>query len=381
MRQTMMKLAVLRKWRTAAFVLALTLAGVPTAFALSPSADRVMSAWRRIESVSPRMHAQSLVPVAAAASSTRRHAAVPPPSACSAAVIARVVEVGDFAIDDHYIYFIDGEDIIARVAKTGGTQQLLGEVPGSLIISMTTDDARIYFTTWDDDSLTGSVYSIAKDGGPIKALVRGLNTPFALAVDGQFVYWVAVGTSSGEDFIGDGSIGRAAKSDGSGVVKLASNLSLPLSLAIDATNVYFSEAGAGLGNPSAGLRRVPLAGGSVTKLVDGVIVGPVTLDSASVYYVTLIGDGSLQIATLPKSGGSPRLLLSALDDVSSIKVFGPTLYYVSESDLTTINAIPVAGGTPRIIRTGGLATATIAIEDCLLYFASDENSTLERIPR
>jgi hypothetical protein len=119
----------------------------------------------------------------------------------------------------------------------------------------------------------------------------------------------------------------------------------------------------------------------VTKLVDGVIVGPVTVDSASVYYASLIGDGSVQISTLQKSGGSPRLLVSDLDDVSSLKVFGSTLYYVVEADETSINAVPIAGGTPRTVRTGGLATATIAIEDCLLYFASEDTSTLERIPR
>jgi hypothetical protein len=319
---------------------------------------------------------------AVAASSARRRAAAPPqPSACSAGVIARIVEVGDLALDDHYIYFIDGEDQIARVVKGGGTPSLLGEVPGSLIVSMTTDDSRIYFATWDDDSLTGSVYSIAKDGGPVKALVHGLTTPFELAVDGQFIYWVAVGTSTGEDFLSDGSIGRAAKSDGSGVTKLASDLSLPLALAIDATNVYFGEAGAGLGNPSGGVRRVPRTGGTVTKLLDNIIVGPLTLDASAVYYGVLLSDGSFQVSTLQKSGGSPRLLVSGLDDVSSLKVFGSTLYYVVESDETTINAVPNAGGTPRIIRTGDLATATIAIEDCLLYFASEENSTLERIPR
>jgi hypothetical protein len=206
MRQAMMKLTAIRVWRTAVFALAFTLSGIPAAFASSPSADRVVNAWRRIESVSPRMYAKSWVPATAAASSTRRRAAAPPaPSACSPAVIAQIVEVGDFALDDHFIYFIDGEDQIARVVKTGGTPALLGEVPGSLLVSMTTDDTRIYFATWDDDSFTGSIYSIAKDGGPIKALVRGLNTPFALAVDGQFIYWVAVGTPSGEDFLGDRS--------------------------------------------------------------------------------------------------------------------------------------------------------------------------------
>lgn len=284
-------------------------------------------------------------------------------------------------MDDRYIYFIDGEDLIARVAKTGGDATLLGEVPGAVIVSMTTDDTRIYFAAWDDQSLTGSIYSIAKDGGPVKALVRGLATPYDLAVDGQFIYWVAVGTSSGDNFLGDGSIGRAAKGDGSGSIKLASNLSMPLSLAIDATNVYFGEAGGGLGNPSAGLRRVPEAGGSVSKLLDGVIVGPVTLDSAAVYYGSLISNGTLQVSSLPKSGGTPRLLVSGLDDVSSLKVFGATLYYVVASDVTTINTIPVAGGTSRIVRTGGLSTAHIAVEECLLYFASEENSTLERIPR
>jgi hypothetical protein len=291
------------------------------------------------------------------------------------------VEVGDLALDDRYIYFVDGEDLIARVAKEGGTPTLLGEVPGALIVSMAMDDSRIYFTTYDDDSLTGSIYSISKDGGPVKALVRGQATPFEIAVDGQFIYWVAAGTFAGDTFLADGSIGRAAKGDGSGLIKLASNLSLPLALAIDTTHVYFGEAGAGLGNPSAGLRRVPMSGGPVAKLLDGIIVGPVTVDSTSVYYGTLTGSGTFEIATLQKSGGSPRLLVSGLDDISSLQIWGSTLYYVSESDLTTINAIAVAGGASRTIRTGGLSTAKIALEECLLYFASDENSTLERIPR
>jgi hypothetical protein len=361
--------------------LSLTLAAIPAAFAAPPHANPVNHAWHRMESAS-RIHARSLPPVAAAATGSRRRAVTPPiPSACSAGVVANLVEVGDLAVDEHYIYFVDGEDIIARVAKEGGSPILLGEVPGAVIVSMTTDDTRIYFATWDDDSFTGSIYSLAKEGGPVKALVRGLNTPFDLVVDGQFIYWVEVGTLSGEDFLSDGAIGRAAKGDGSGVLKLAASLSMPVALAIDATSVYFGETGGGLGNPSAGLRRVPLTGGSTTKLLDGIIVGPVTLDNFSVYYGTLTGDGMLQVSTQPKSGGTSRTLVSGLDDVSFIKVFGSTLYYVVESDVTTINAIPVAGGSIRIVRTGGLATAQIAIEDCLLYFASDEDSTLEQIPR
>jgi len=370
-------------WRSVILAVALALTGISPALAASPSVARVANAWRRIEPAAALARTQSPAHVTIAATSvTRKRAAAPPPlPACAAGVVAHLVEVGDLATDDRYIYFVDGEDIIARVAKEGGTPTLIGEVPGALIVSMTTDDARIYFTTWDDDSLTGSIYSIAKDGGPVKALVRGLATPFDLTVDGQFVYWVAVGTSAGDGFLADGAIGRAAKADGSGVLKLASNLSLPVSLAVDSTNVYYSETGAGLGNPSAGLRRVPLAGGAVAKLVDGVIVGPVVMDSATLYYGTLTGSGTFEISSLPKISGNPRLLVSGLDDISSLKLWGSTLYYVSESDETSINAVPAAGGARRTVRTGGLATAKIAIEECLLYFASDENSTLERIPR
>ncbi|HXH94119.1 MAG TPA: hypothetical protein VNN25_21265 [Thermoanaerobaculia bacterium] len=370
-------------WRSVVLAVALALTGISPELAASPSVARIANAWRHIEPKAALVHTQppARLPVAAASVTRKRAAAPPPLPACAAGVVAHLVEVGDLATDDKYIYFVDGEDLIARVAKEGGTPTLLGEVPGALIVSMTTDDARIYFTTWDDDSLTGSIYSIAKDGGPVRALVRGLATPFDLTVDGQFVYWLAVGTSAGDGFLADGAIGRAAKADGSGVLKLASNLSLPVSLTLDATNVYYSETGAGLGNPSVGLRRVPLAGGPISKLVDGIIVGPVAVDSATVYYGTLTGSGTFEIASLPKSGGNPRLLVSGLDDISSLKLFGSTLYYVSESDETSINAVPAAGGARRMVRTGGLATAKIAIEECLLYFASDENSTLERIPR
>jgi hypothetical protein len=370
-------------WRSVVMAVVLPLAGVPAAFAVSPSAARVANAWRRIEPAAARARTHPSARVAlAAASVTRKRTVIPPPlPACAAGVVAHLVEVGDLATDDRYIYFVDGEDLISRVAKEGGTPVLLGEVPGSVIVAMAADDAQIYFTTYDDDSLTGSIYSISKDGGPVKALVRGLATPFDLAVDGQFIYWVAVGTSTADGFLADGSIGRAAKADGSGVLKLASDLSLPVSLALDATHVYFGETGAGLGNPSVGLRRVPLAGGPVGKLVDGITVGPVAVDSAAVYYGTLTGSGTFEIASLQKSGGNPRLLVSGLDDISSLKLWGSTLYYVSESDVTSINAVPAGGGAHRTVRTGGLATAKIAIEECLLYFASDENSTLERIPR
>jgi hypothetical protein len=372
-----------RKWRQScrpvvlAVVLALTV--IPAAFAVAPSAARISAVWRRIESAAPARK-QPLANVVAAAATGGRRRAVLAPGACSAGVVASIVEVGDLAIDDQYIYFVDGSDTIARVSKAGATPTLLGEVPGIPIVAMAIDDARIYFATLDDSSFVGTIHSMAKNGGPIKTLVSGIATPFDLAVDGQFVYWAAVGTSTDDDFLGDGSIGRANKGDGSDVINLASNLSTPLFLTVDATHVYFSEVGSGRGNPSAGLRRVSLTGGTVLKLVDGVPVGPMAVDSSAVYFSSVNSGESLDISSMPKSGGTPRLLLTNLEDTETLKVWASTLYFTGTiGDVLNLSAIPVAGGTTRLVKSE-LYSSEFGLEECLAYFAT-EHSTLERAPR
>jgi hypothetical protein len=371
------------KWRQLhrPFVLAVVLAltAIPAAFAVSPSAARISAVWRRIDSAA-RARKQPLANVVAAAATGGRRRAVIAPGPCSAGVVASIVEVGDLAIDDQYIYFVDGSDTIARVSKAGATSTLLGEVPGIPIVAMAIDDSRIYFATLDDSSFVGTIHSMAKSGGPIKTLVSGIATPFDLAVDGQFVYWAAVGTSTDDDFLGNGSIGRANKGDGSGVINLASNLSTPLFLTVDATHVYFSEVGAGRGNPSAGLRRVSLTGGTVLKLVDGVPVGPLAVDSSAVYFSSVNSGESLNISSMPKSGGTTRLLLTNLEDTETLKVWASTLYFTGTiGDVMNLSAIPVAGGTTRLVKSE-LYSSEFGLEECLVYFAT-EHSTLERAPR
>src|SRR5216684_3912530 len=105
-------------WRSVALAASLALTGIPAALAASPSVARVANAWRRIERIAPPAARAGSQPPAhaavAAASVTRKRTVIPPPlPACAAGVVAHLVEVGDLATDARYIYFVDGEDMIA----------------------------------------------------------------------------------------------------------------------------------------------------------------------------------------------------------------------------------------------------------------------------
>ena len=330
--------------------------------------------------VGRRMNVTSAAIVSADSGGRRRGSRTPAKGSCTAGVVTDLVEAYDLAMDDQNIYFVEGEDIIARVSRSGGTPQLLGETPGSSILSLAIDDTRVYFTVLDGVDGMGRICSVPKSGGTVQTLVNNLKTPYDLVVDSQFVYWVALGTFTDEDILADGSIGRALK-NGTGVAVLASNLSTPLALAVDATHVYFDEVGAGRGNSSAGLRRVSLTGGSVEKLVDGSAVGTMTLDATSVYFVGVDAGGAVSVNSIPRSGGIPRVLISGLDDASSPKVWDSSLYYSATiGDVTSIEVVSITSGLARTVKVVPLLTPDFLLESCLLYY-STTNSTIERSPR
>src|SRR6185436_14611568 len=102
--------------------------------------------------------------------------------------------------------------------------------------------------------------------------------------DDTHVYWVSVGTiqSAEETVLADGKVERARK-DGTARQTLASDLSVPFTLVLDGSDVYFGELGIAVGNRSAGTRRVPKSGGTVTHLDDD--VAPVELAKTATHLV------------------------------------------------------------------------------------------------
>src|SRR5206468_2352482 len=130
-----------------------------------------------------------------------------------------------------------------------------------------------------------TIYAIPKRGGQPKTLAENVSLPQQIASDGTFVYWISLGTVVHDPtFAADGKIERIRK-DGSDRQLLAGNLSGPTSLALDAASLFFTETGLGLGNPSAGVRRMPKSGGSIQELYSSE-VDVLSLDGDTLYMLS-----------------------------------------------------------------------------------------------
>jgi hypothetical protein len=158
--------------------------------------------------------------------------------------------------DGAYIYFQDSHrvptypNLIKRVSKDGGAiTVLVDEGPAIYMGSgIACDDSFLYWTV----ATTGEVKKMPKAGGAVTILARGLSSPHRIALDENFVYWMAWA---------DGAIGRgeiqAVSLGGGHVVTLASGNTFPYGdLALGDAHVYFTEPGASPNDATGAIHRV-----------------------------------------------------------------------------------------------------------------------------
>lgn len=133
-----------------------------------------------------------------------------------------------------------------------------------------------------------------------------------------------------------------------GTMTLLAPATKGITLALDADHVYF-------GGPT-GLWSIRKDGSALTQLTSEYITSiPIVVDSDNVYYVAEIPPSSptLEIHSLPKTGGNPTTLVSG-DWVYGIAVDTTSLYW-SSSGLRTM---PKTGGAAKtLIGAGGGAMA------------------------
>lgn len=301
-----------------------------------------------------------------------RHRAVSPPKggACPQGVIAQPVDATWLALaEDGTLFYADRSDGILRVSKSGGSPVRIAPLIGIEIELFALDATTIYFVTVDND-ITGSIYSVPRSGGTPKLLAANLPAPIDLKIDGTSIYWLNLGTIMGEDVAADGSIEVMLK-NGSGRQKLAGSLSAPAMFDIDDTGIFFAETGIGVGSSSSGLRRLPKAGGAVTKLVDGPPVFALALTATDVVY-SGVGSDDLGVFRVPKTGGAPQTLFTGF---LGLAIFiRDAVAYVAALDEgfdTAIVAVPVAGGAFRLIRTVDLDSFALALDDCAVYYGAE----------
>ena len=315
-----------------------------------------------------------------AAVAAPRHHAVAPPVPCFSAILADAA-TGTVVIDNGFVYYGDwGSRGVYRVAKTGGSPQLLAIFPCCVVTQMVADADHVYVAMRrhgdaiqaPNDKWLYNIEAIPKSGGAVVTLAEDIWLPQELAVDDQNVYWASSGTVIEDpQFASDGKIERVNK-DGTGRVVLASGLSGPTSVAVDDAFVYFTESGLAAGNKSSGARRVAKAGGSVQRLYN-LPVDVVAVNGADLYL--LVGNtdtGKTTITQTAKSGGQVKRSFNDLLIINPIMtIFDGRIYYYTQ----TKNAFSVASVTldlqDRRLHVERLFNGTqIGVDSCALYIST-----------
>jgi hypothetical protein len=330
--------------------------------------------------------------IAAAPAATRRHAAAPP-TPCFSAVLAQAA-TSTVALDVDSVFYGDGASHgVYRVAKTGGTPQLLALFPCCVVTQMVVDLDNVYVTVrpigdaihTPTDAYLYTIYAIAKRNGAVVTLAEGVWLPKQLAVDDRYVYWASYGTViKSPEFASDGRIERINK-DGTGRVTLASGLSGPTSVAADDAFVYFAESGLAHGNSSSGARRVPKEGGSVQRLYDR-SVDLLALNGDDLYLISgNTSTGKTTISQTAKNGSQVKHTFNDSLIINPIMtIFDGRVYYYTQTKAAFAVASVTLDLQGRTVHVERLFNGDqIGVDGCALYISviAPDDFEVERVVR
>jgi len=315
----------------------------------------------------------------AAIAAPRRHA-VAPPVPCFSAILAEAA-TGTVVLDNGFVYYGDWASRgVYRVAKTGGSPQLLAIFPCCVVTQMVVDADHVYVAMRrhgdaiqaPNDQWLYNIVAIGKSGGAVVTLAEGVWLPQQLAVDDHSVYWASLGTVINDPkFASDGKIERVEK-DGTGRTTLASGLSGPTTVAVDDSFVYFGESGLAQGNTSKGVRGVPKNGGTVQRLYDNP-VDFMALNGDDLYLLyENYSANKTSITQVAKDGGQvKRSFTDVLVIGNTMTINDGRIYYYSKTKASAAVAsvtLDLLGRTVHVERL--LNGEQIGVDSCALYIST-----------
>jgi hypothetical protein len=160
--------------------------------------------------------------------------------------------------------------------------------------------------------------------------------------------------------------------DGRCVTTLASGISGPYDVRVDATDVYFD----GFYNSPGFVAKVPIGGGAVTTLVQGMGQQPMGLaiDATNLYWVD---DGAGTVMANPLAGGPAVTLASGQTTPSRIAVDRTNVYWTNDVP-GTVMKMPIAGGTPIALATGQNQPYPLTVDATNVYYGTQ--TSLMKVP-
>jgi hypothetical protein len=193
------------------------------------------------------------------------------------------------------------------------------------------------------------------------------NLPNAIAVDGNFVYWV-----NGSPSATTGTIARVPINGGP-TQTLLTTTKIGVSVAVDSFFVY-----AGLRDAfnNGSVVRVPKGGGAPVTVatITGGFAADMTASPAGIFWTE---NGTGRVRRLAPSGtvttiatGSPSLRGIAVDEAR---------VYWADSGPGTINSTPIGGGATTVLATGQLAPQYLAVDFCFVYWTDFAAGTVNRV--
>jgi len=240
----------------------------------------------------------------------------------------RVIPDQMLAVDDKFLYWSDGGNIM-RVPKGGGeSEKIVPNAPKPNEIVM--DEENFYWVIWGGEGSPPSPLMVAsKGGGPPRELTPRYAGTSGISIDRDNVYWMT----------GEG-IKKISKKGGE-VVDVYRNTSTSPSLGLlqDVDNFYFAQMN---NRGHSALMKLNKKSGEVTQLTASINhVMDFTADGENIYYFDNVpGKGSfgpVALMKISKAGGSPvELDQGTAGWIKYLAVDAKQVYF---TDIARVNAI------------------------------------------
>jgi hypothetical protein len=247
-------------------------------------------------------------------------------------VVAQTEVPFSIAIDAPHLYWSAigsfGAGSVLRVSLSGGAPSTIASGTGLQGIAL--GATSVY---WGADS---NVLQMPLAGGKATKFATRQNSPYAIAVDAQDIFWTDAGEYDESD--PNGSIMKASI-DGGAPVTLAARRSLPSSIVVSGSWVYWVDDG----TPSA-LAKVSVNGGTTTTLAsfEPLTSASLAVDGTNIYWTTYVGPSTTtpgtsgQIMRMPLGGGAITTLASGQNMPSCVAVDATSVYWATRNSIVKL---------------------------------------------